>query len=632
MKLKTLMVLAASILLVGGTPLLSACKPAGGNNSNVTHTVTYTESDDYEVVGLQQSYRQGDTVSFSVNVLNVTKKLSTVRAGSTKLTANDQGIYSFRMGDADVVLTINLSNKATPEFEVSYTGTPEVGQTLTFTSTVNGAAFNDFTLAATTGGNLITINGKQVVLNTAGNVTLNATATYQGFNLSKVVSFVIATSEGSLGTNIGYESTIARVGGESQATQARGDWHYLGVDEGVASSCTYNSSNGQYTLNYTNGWAWYSIQLFYVLPYAEPGDSYDLRWEVNSDAAGQITIGGNKITLQAGDNSISTTVSQATGKATISVQFGTMTQDGQTESNLQGSVFKFKTPRLYDKNSAHTYHLVNFIAQDQLLKSIYVRNNNTVVAPEAPAKANYIFGGYFDGEEEYKGTLAITKAYNFVARYVEDVPDNQVTVTFKNANNEVVGTMQIAKGLTITMPTNLNLGFGKQPYKLFTNQALTQEFDFNTAINNDTTLYVKARIVYESSYVHDVGSFDNVDWVSYGDDGSVTITMNGWGATGWNVQANFNQSVITGEAGKTYRISFTYSINVEGATYQIYDGHQVEGTNGSLDVGNNVAKSFTYAGGTLSGGQYLTFELGATPLNQTVIFTLHSIDLVEVTA
>ena len=113
--------------------------------------------------------------------------------------------------------------------------------------------------------------------------------------------------------------------------------------------------------------------------------------------------------------------------------------------------------------------------------------------------------------------------------------------------------------------------------------------------------------------------------MSHDASGAVTITFNGWGATGWYVQANFDKSVPVGEAGKQYTITFTYSINVEGGTYQIYDGNSIGA--GSLEVGTNKVGSITYEGGSIGTGRKLTFELGGTPLDQQCVFTLSDIVL-----
>ncbi|MBO8427550.1 MAG: hypothetical protein IAC58_03245 [Firmicutes bacterium] len=107
-----------------------------------TYKVTYTQSEDYEITGLNDSYKEGETVTFKVNVLNEDKKLGTVTVDDTPLAANSNGEYSFTMDNDGATIVVNLVDIV--RYKVTTTGTGytinglnergyEEGETVTFT-------------------------------------------------------------------------------------------------------------------------------------------------------------------------------------------------------------------------------------------------------------------------------------------------------------------------------------------------------------------------------------------------------------------------------------------------------------------------------------------------------------------
>ena len=267
----------------------------------------------------------------------------------------ENGQFSFEMPNEDVSLRITLSDIVEPVLNASYSGKTVVGETLTISASIDEVAISDFTVTAKVGANLVTVNGKQVTLNAVGTVTLEISATKDNFNLKKDLSFAISAGEASYGQNITYDDHAPTAGIESSTKTHRGTIITCGVDGGSISSLTYNKANNEYTMNYANGWAFYSVQLFFDLPYAEQGDTYHFAWDVNSDVAGQMTISGHAVDLQQGDNYVNFDVTQGSG-ALLSIQFGV---NGGT--NLEGSVLKFSPFRLYDADAAHKYHHVTFV-------------------------------------------------------------------------------------------------------------------------------------------------------------------------------------------------------------------------------------------------------------------------------
>ena len=619
MKFKKLFVAVATLGLLGtGFVALAACG-GGGNSQNqsATYAVTYEESADYEIEGLKARYKAEEEVKFTVNVLNETKELSAVRFDGTKLKAEDDGSYKAIMPDYDAIIKINLSDIKGPEFAVSYVGKNEVGQTITISTKIDGKDNKTFDIEATKGGNLITIDTHQVTLNAEGDVSLKVTAKSGNFNLEETLSFKIVPNEEAYGTNITYDEHVAMFNGETQLKNNIGKWLYWAGDGGVIDSLTY--TNGTYTLTYSTGWAWYGVQLFFGLPYGAAGEQYHVRWEVNSNAAGQITISGNVIDLAEGDNIIDLDIPLANSRAILSVQFGVNGGD-----QFSGNQFTFKPVRVYDLDQSHQYHLVKFSTDSALLKEIYVRAGEPVEAPTAPEVSGKVLEGFYDGNTKYDSALAISKAYNFVAKYVEKSADTVKKVSLMLGNNKLKE-VEVAKGGKLVLPEDLDLGFGKKVMGVYSNSALSTAFDLETAINEDLTLYLKTGYMCDYTYFADGGTGYKVpaEWITNNEDGSFTINFvnGGFGGNVWDTQINFYP--IIGKSGEHYRVSFEYSINTSGGHVQIYDSATIDSAD--LEEGSHVTGQLIYDGAQLSNKAYISFELGGIANSVIYSFTIHSI-------
>ncbi|MBQ9265781.1 MAG: InlB B-repeat-containing protein [Bacilli bacterium] len=617
--------LALSAVLLGGS--LTACGGGDGDGSGQTtgqkFKVTYAESEDYKVEGLKAEYKAGDEVSFTVEVLNPKKTLSSVRAGTIRPTKKD-GVYSFEMPEEDVEIRIVLADKVAPEFKASYVGTTEIGSTLTFSATADEEAVSDFTLTATAGASLVTISGKTVKLNAAGDVTIKVSAKVNEFDVSADVSFTILPDEASLGTNITFEKKTFVFGTEDASKRDKAAWKYWAGDGGNVAQHAYDPASDEYSVTYSVGWAFYGVQFFYTLPYAEAGENYKARWEIETDAAGTITVSGKQIALVVGKNVLDLDLTQGNG-ATVSVQLGYM--DGTTHVGMPGGTLKFKGIKIYDVDTTHVYQDVTFKDGSTVLRSIKVRDGKTVEAPEAPAKQNLVFKNWTDGDVVYSDSLAITKAYNFTANYVEksDATIKKVTLML---NGNKLTEVEVATGAVLVLPENLNYGFGKGLAGLYRDAEFTQAFDLSTPINESMTLYCKTWVQFDSTYAHAEGLGWSIPTESllHDADGGAVIKYHGWGSDGWHVQANF-KNPPKGNDGQTVTINFTYSMNVAGGNSQVYDGEQK--AQQTLEVGTRKAGVLSYPGGTLNtdGDYKLTFEFGAIELDLEYEFTLHDISV-----
>ena len=628
MKKKLISALAISALLLSGLTVLSACgnKPSPNGDSSAQESalyrVTYLASEDYEVTGLKETYAVGETVTFKINLKNSMKQISSVRVYRSRIRENEQGEYSFVMQAEDTEIAIEIANIATPVLAASYSGRTMVGETLSISATVDGAAISEFTVTAKVGAELVTINGHNVVCVAAGSVVLEVSATKDTFSLKKEVSFSIYSSESSLGQNICYDDHNPIPGIEGSTKSNRGTIITCGVDGGSIDSLTYNKANNEYTMNYANGWEFWSVQLFFDLPYAQAGEVYHFAWDITSDVAGKMTVSGHVLDLQQGSNYFRFDVTQGSG-ALLSIQLG-VNPDGS--NNLEGSQLKFSPFRLYDADSTHKYHHVQFLNGTEVLKDIYVRDGQTVIAPSFNPGSNYFYGGFYDGTTPYVSTAAITHDCTFVANLVQKTAENTAHVTIKTATKTIT-TIDVLKNSPMVLPSDLDIGFGRKIIGYYKDAGFTQAVSLDDPVAGDFDLYLKTRIEYESTYTQDQGLGYSIpaSWISYGEDGSVTLSFNGWGETSWYIQANFDKSVIIGEFGKTYTITFTYSINAEGAGYQIYDGNSTGA--GSFEIGERKVASIEYEGERLGKDRKLTFELGATAKDVPVVFTLHDISL-----
>lgn len=632
MKRKLLSVVAIGALLAGGLSLLASCNsnnnPSGGDatsqKENVPYTVTCAKSDDYSVTGLKESYLEGETVTFTVSVTNSAKLLKNVKLGkSTTLTPNANGEYSFAMPAENVTIYVNLSDVVVPVLTASYTGLTRVGQTLAITSQIDNVNNDTFTVTAKSGASLVEINGHNVILKAAGAVVLEISATKDSYNLKAELSFRIYEDESALGANIAYDDFNAHSGNEDGAKLNKGTIIYWSGDGGDIHSFVYNKTTGKYTVDFTNSdWAFYGVQMFYEVPYVEAGDSYRFVWEVNSDAAGKITISGQQIDIVAGDNYIAVDVTKGSG-ALISIQLGTIT-DG-VHACVPATKLVFSPFRMYDLDKAHVYHHVTFTNGNEVLKDIYVRDGKTVAAPAVNPDSTHIFEGFYDGETKFLSTAPVTADHNYQARMVEKTPENTKYVTLKRGSVELAK-IEVLKGASLLIPEDFDAGFGRKIVGYYLDAAFTQPYNIDDPVNADFDLYLKTRIEYEATYSHNMIGGSPDTWFTYEDDGTVVTSLNGPSAAdSWNIQCNFNKSVPIGVSGEHYTIRFVYSMNVEGGRYHIYDGNSYGANN--LEVGNNLQGTLEYDGGVLKPSRYFTFELGST--SGSVVFKLHDISVTK---
>lgn len=106
------------------------------------------------------------------------------------------------------------------------------------------------------------------------------------------------------------------------------------------------NENGQTTLIYetVSGSCWYGMQLFYKDSTLTAGKTYRLEFTITSEQAGDITVNGTVVSLQAGENHIEVLYVEPTAQnlASVSIQMG-VESTGKTipANSLVVSVFSF---------------------------------------------------------------------------------------------------------------------------------------------------------------------------------------------------------------------------------------------------------------------------------------------------
>ena len=419
------------------------------------------------------------------------------------------------------------------------------------------------------------------------------------------------------GTNIAYVGGLES-GGESAAKANPGNLYEWHGDGGNVLSFTYG--NGEYSINYTPGWAWYGCQIFYAAPYAQANDVYTIRLCIYSDVAGTIRVNGNNVDLVWGWNVVTQSFTvPADGATIVSIQLGIPGDEaaGVPASALQGSFIKLKDLEIYD--AVNTYHQVNFVSGENVLKSIPVRDGKTVAAPAITAPQGKIFEGWYVGEEPFDPNAPITKDTLVEAVFVDESEVTTYNVTFQ-FKGQTYTVLKAVEGKPVST-SDVDAPFGYAIDGFFVDAAFTTPYN-NEAINEATTLYIKAHVA-PTTYYHE-GQVAREERV--GPNGEFITEYHNNGFTdGWNIQVNFVPPV--GDAGKTYVFTAQYSLVGTAATgsYQVYDGGSIVA--GDLPPQASLTEiRIEYPGGVLSKNGYLTFELGLCKPelgdDGTVVFTI----------
>lgn len=409
----------------------------------------------------------------------------------------------------------------------------------------------------------------------------------------------------------------AVMAGQGETALKGGQLGWWAGDGGSISSLTH--ADGKYTLSYKAAGAWYGVQVFYLLPYSQSGDSYHIETTFHSDVAGSFTLNGAVITLEANQDYAYSADFTCASATVISLQMGV-----NGGGLMGGSTLTFTDPVIKD-NGDNVYHAVEFKNGEESLKKIEVRSGKKVAAPADPsAPEGKIFVGWFDGEEQYNSDSAIVADKTYVARFA-DASEGVKNVTFKTADGAILKEVQVAQGAKVAKPSDVSI-FAYSIIDWLTEDGAS--FDFASNVNEDLVLIAKTKIAPSTWFnaeecgwvipeinqrVNEDGSFEVYDIAPFGGKDPQAF---------WS-QVNF-APVPASEAGKNYVIEFDYMINGNGGDVQIFDNGTV-GQVKTLVAGTEYAHMSLDFSQALTAGSKLTFELGAVKGVEKINFKVKNV-------
>lgn len=194
-KRKIIPIIALSTILGMGVVSITSC---GNETTNpATYTVTYQESSDYTITGLESSYSSGATVSFTVTVNNSAKEIDSVAVNGSKLSGT--GSYSFKMPSENVTIVVTLKDKAVDPAPVENELTAKVtssaiyvGRTITLEVKFNGGAVNSGYTVTSADSTIVSVGEDGVITALkAGSTVLTVKYTSDGTEYTTTVNVTV---------------------------------------------------------------------------------------------------------------------------------------------------------------------------------------------------------------------------------------------------------------------------------------------------------------------------------------------------------------------------------------------------------------------------------------------------------
>lgn len=188
----------------------------------------------------------------------------------------------------------------------------------------------------------------------------------------------------------------------------------------------------------------------------------------------------------------------------------------------------------------HNYYQVIFI-NDGSQEKISVKENETVTPPKAKEIENYLFLGWFSGDEKFDFSTKITKNISLTAKYEL----NLVTITYNLDGGIGLAMETIPKNETLSIP---NTPF-KPGYKFLKWMLKNEEFSFDTPITKNielTAIWEKIEYVTVEFDTDGGTDLDNIQIEKYSKLSNVEIPeKEGYTFTGWILDGEtFNLDTI----------------------------------------------------------------------------------------
>lgn len=267
---------------------------AEGGKANVVATVKGSDED------IEWSVDNNRIVEFAV--IGKMCVVSAKKEGNATLTA--------AIGDAKATCAITVTPDNTERVTITLDGTAvteatvDMGNSITLAATAsNGSAIT----WETSNANIATVANGVVTGVKPGEATITAKVS------ASIKAEVTVTVNG--GDYEYYELTLNK--GAEDAAKNPGKWAYWTE---WAQFTTLNYDNGTVNLEFTeNGGNWYNLQLFKVDTLVQANKYYKLTCEIQTTAAGHVTINGNAVELQTGKHTYEVYFTNGNG---FNMQFG----------------------------------------------------------------------------------------------------------------------------------------------------------------------------------------------------------------------------------------------------------------------------------------------------------------------
>lgn len=94
------------------------------NPNSIAHTVSINQNSGFSVTGLQNEYKEGDEVTFTINVTDSTKEIEKVEVNDDVLEPISGTSYKFMMPDSDVTIKVTLKDVETLKAATSVSLSP----------------------------------------------------------------------------------------------------------------------------------------------------------------------------------------------------------------------------------------------------------------------------------------------------------------------------------------------------------------------------------------------------------------------------------------------------------------------------------------------------------------------------
>lgn len=238
-------------------------------------------------------------------------------------------------------------------------------------------------------------------------------------------------------------------------------------------------------------------------------------------------------------------------------------------------------------NNSYT---INFLVDDNIYNSYQIINEGKINKPTDPTKDGYEFLGWFDSlENEFDFDTIVNSNLNLFAKWQKII--NKYTVNYYDGAN-IIKTTELDENSTIE-----NYNYEKDGYEFlgwYTDSALTKEFDFDTTLTKNISLYAKLKIkTYRVTYYVDNNEYytETVNYNNYADGPTSNPLKDGYVFTGWykdiDLANKFNLS--TNKIKETINLyaGFEEFNNIEITSYSGYnEGIYVILPNNSVDLSN----------------------------------------------